>query len=504
MRIIKKTTLLFFIISLCLQITYSKNYYIDAIKGDDSNNGNSVVNAWRSIDQLNKMWSMFKPGDSILFKRGQEWMPTNKEKFIIQIPVLGLFGTKDKPIVMSTFGLGKRPIISSEKSKANIVFMAFNISYVNIEDIEFRGEMKFHNYSKNKGAKITNIKIINVVLNGIEENSTYSGIDFYAQAEEIKAEDWKQTEMNNIEIAYCTIRNDIKEHNSGIQLYGQGNNWIHHNKIFNSGKSGINFAEGNNNVIEYNLISGTTGAGIKHSVHSNTADNIIIRGNLILNTGGIGLHLINLKNSEIYNNTIFTNKNYSFIFGWNPQSPVPICGIGTKGFQNNIIQNNIFVGNSGWISIPKDVRITYKDGTIIEKYEMDDLWLDNIFQNNIIYNPSNKNRIYVREYISGTHVYSDPNNSGLYNSNLVWDDYYITENELDEKWLVHKNISNDLFLDPMFKNGFWNSAEDFGDFSLNRESPGKSSGIKLDDYNIDLFGNNFRPSSAPNRGAILN
>lgn len=41
------------------------NYYIDNLNGNDSNSGQSVDKAWKSLTKVNA--KTFQPGDSILF-----------------------------------------------------------------------------------------------------------------------------------------------------------------------------------------------------------------------------------------------------------------------------------------------------------------------------------------------------------------------------------------------------------------------------------------------------
>lgn len=502
-----RTVIKYFIASILL-INMELNcscFYIDSKIGSDDNSGKAPWKAWRSIEHLNTMWQSFNPGDTILFRRNQEWRPLDLLNAVINITGKGLHGTEINPIVISAYGPGNKPIISCENSRTSTAFFASNISYVIIKNIHFIGEIKFHNYLNNLDSVIKNVKLIYCISSGSAvKNEVRSGIDFYAQSVEIGAEKWNQAVMNNIEIGYCTVKNSIQQLNLGIQLYGQGSNWIHHNKVYNSGRSGINFAEGNKNTIEFNLISGTYGAGIKHSVHSGSADSAIIRCNVVLQTNGIGLQLVNLTNSKIYNNTVVTQNNYSFFFGWNPQNPVPYCGKGKYGFNNNLIANNIFVGRSGWLSTPHNVKLIYKDGTIIESYKTKLIWSDNKFHNNIFFNPYSENIIYVREYKEGTKVYYDEIHGGVYRAELVWKEFYIKKNDLNEEWLAKKNVNGDKFCDPKFVDSFWNSSEDYGDFSLKEDSPAKSKGINLDNNYYDLLGNIIPPNHTPNIGAIQN
>jgi hypothetical protein len=63
------------LISICVSAfsksQTSSNYYVDSISGNDNNNGMSPSNAWKSLEKVNS--TVFKPGDSILFKANCSW-----------------------------------------------------------------------------------------------------------------------------------------------------------------------------------------------------------------------------------------------------------------------------------------------------------------------------------------------------------------------------------------------------------------------------------------------
>jgi hypothetical protein len=84
---------------------YSTVYYVSSSSGSDGNSGTSVGSAWRSLSKVNSFTP--KPGDQILFKRGDEWTGT--------ITVRGS-GTSGSPIIYGAYGTGDKPkIYGSEK-----------------------------------------------------------------------------------------------------------------------------------------------------------------------------------------------------------------------------------------------------------------------------------------------------------------------------------------------------------------------------------------------------
>lgn len=91
---------LFFII-----LTGNATIYYVSTAGNDSNSGTSAENAWKSLSKVSNF--DFKPGDQILFKRGDQWTGTITVKSS---------GTSGSPIVYGAFGTGSNPkIYGSEK-----------------------------------------------------------------------------------------------------------------------------------------------------------------------------------------------------------------------------------------------------------------------------------------------------------------------------------------------------------------------------------------------------
>ncbi|MBR5024500.1 MAG: hypothetical protein IKX48_05495 [Victivallales bacterium] len=85
---------------LAVSVATAATYYVDAEHGDDKAAGTSAATAWRSISRVNVQ--AFKPGDTILFKRGN----------IFRGPTLQLAsGEPGNPVTYSAYGEGHKPII---------------------------------------------------------------------------------------------------------------------------------------------------------------------------------------------------------------------------------------------------------------------------------------------------------------------------------------------------------------------------------------------------------
>ncbi len=80
----------------------AKNYYVSA-SGNNSNTGLTSSAPWQTIAKVNSSFSSIAAGDSILFRRGDVFYGAL---------VVGKSGSSGKPIVISAYGTGERPVFS--------------------------------------------------------------------------------------------------------------------------------------------------------------------------------------------------------------------------------------------------------------------------------------------------------------------------------------------------------------------------------------------------------
>jgi hypothetical protein len=90
------------VLLLCAFKLTAKNYYVSAA-GSNSNTGLSSTAAWQTISKVNSAFASMAAGDSILFRRGDTFYG---------VLIVNLSGTSAKPIVISAYGTGARPVIS--------------------------------------------------------------------------------------------------------------------------------------------------------------------------------------------------------------------------------------------------------------------------------------------------------------------------------------------------------------------------------------------------------
>jgi hypothetical protein len=85
------------------------NYYVDSVKGSDSNDGLSEDKPLKSLDKVNQL--DLKPGDGVSFAKGS----TFKGELDVKNN-----GTEDKPIVYRAYGSGDMPVFKNPGGDWNI------------------------------------------------------------------------------------------------------------------------------------------------------------------------------------------------------------------------------------------------------------------------------------------------------------------------------------------------------------------------------------------------
>jgi parallel beta-helix repeat protein len=89
------------VVFIVLSNLVSATVYYVSTTGNDANSGTSTSNPWRTLTKVNNFTP--KPGDQILFKRGDSWTGTITIKSS---------GTSASPITYGAYGTGVNPVIS--------------------------------------------------------------------------------------------------------------------------------------------------------------------------------------------------------------------------------------------------------------------------------------------------------------------------------------------------------------------------------------------------------
>ena len=110
-------------------------YYVDAVNGDDSNDGTTPETAWKTLTKASSIRKLTE-GGSILLKAGCVW---NGE----QLEVKNATGTEENPIVIGSYGEGADPVINgnganwSADSKEELAAVhIYNSENIIIENLE--------------------------------------------------------------------------------------------------------------------------------------------------------------------------------------------------------------------------------------------------------------------------------------------------------------------------------------------------------------------------------
>ncbi|MGE5364801.1 MAG: discoidin domain-containing protein, partial [Bacteroidota bacterium] len=206
------------------------------------------------------------------------------------------------------------------------------------------------------------------------------------------------------------------------------------------------------------------------------------------------------QGGKVYNNT-FVGVQYAAFLGWLHANPPLISNPknNSMDMSNNEFYNNIFYGTV-IVGIAKGVTYTYRNGTKAT-ITHDEIWDDNYFSNNIFYTPYDTKKIRVF-YYSGTITYNaSVAPYGRYSSNLSQTELNITESNFATQWEGRANITNDMYANPQFVNGTWNSATNYGDYRLQSSSPALASGRIIPEWKYDMDNKLIPQGIAPDRGA---
>ena len=128
----QNTLILFFFLSLALNIpAFSNDYYLNSA-GNDTNSGTSPTQAWRTTSRVSA--ARFHPGDHVLLAGGQTfmggiWLRSNSQ------------GTARQPIVFRSYGTGRATI----QSGSSYGFYAHNTAGIELRQLNFVGSGRLSN-----------------------------------------------------------------------------------------------------------------------------------------------------------------------------------------------------------------------------------------------------------------------------------------------------------------------------------------------------------------------
>lgn len=412
----------------------AKNIYISSSSGNDSNTGMSQNDPWKSLEKLNSSWDKIFPGDSVLFKRGDDFSPSGEGKTAISLPEWLEGG---KYLVFGAYSEGEKPVIGFRNGKSREEYSSFKCRAVSrciFQDLELRSNFCF-DLAKAKSRGIKNIKLLRLSFDGTKGQA---GLYFYFDGTRQNPRDNTEQFIDGIEIGWCKFENNHSE--DAVNMVAGGDNiHIHDCSFYNIEEEAIDIAGGKHILIERNIISGTSVNGIKlHSQYGHISE-AVIRFNLVMGSKANAIALENLSGCEVYNN-LFSGAYTAYLGDMDMEGNYVLFG----SFENNRIFNNIFHGC---------VQI---GGT--KRHMKDSIAFRNKFQSNLFWLWPGGSDVLIR--------------------------YWVGPSFKDQKVLREKNIyirnflknwpgskGGDLALDPKLVSPWWENPHSYGDFHLRKDSP---------------------------------
>jgi hypothetical protein len=401
-----KSISIIFLINVCC----ANSFFVDAVAGNDSNEGKSTNTAWKSIGKINKEIEnkSFNPGDEILFKSGGEWLNSTLE-------INNLKGKSEARIVFEAYGEGAKPIIrvnnipTTIQQVANAEGAAIIISkskFLTVKNLEFRGgwaglylyDASFINlenitsgFDSNNGFVIAGFKKVpkNIIINNCNFDNKFSFPYSYNDSliidnqtdDGIVAYSIKKSEIKN-----CSFKN---WGHASISLDGETGikKIIVNNKIYNNvltspdiaygGRMGVDdakFTEVYDNIITNTSVE-TQLNGVKNNYHDNYFSGTRIPVSNDSDKAALLIQSYTKKNVKrnIYNKNIFVNAE---------GAGIKISGNNEKNVLKNIFSDNI-ISNCG-------LKTSYTAFEIEKLYDNEfGKTKKNKFINNIVFSKTN-------------------------------------------------------------------------------------------------------------------
>jgi parallel beta-helix repeat protein len=358
---------LFFFTVFASFLTYAKaaNYYFSTNSGNDVRTPKQAQNPstpWKTLSKLNSYSGNLKPGDHILFKRG--------ETFFGSITI-NKSGTSESPIVFSAYGAGEKPVITS---------------LITLTDwIAVPGHNGVYESSDASLGKNVNLLLLNNVLQQLgrypnanaankgyltfeSHNSYFSITDDELPGEPnwtgaqavIRNTRWKLDRVPITSHSGNTINYNSFAKSSPLDNYGyfiqndiktldQFGEWY-----FNPSSKKMNVFFGGKNPLSYTIQTSTT----SNLIHSDNYDNLVFDNLTVKGGDSHGFRINSSTNVTIQNCDVLFSGNTGISIGKGSAnlkiedckvSYSNSCGINLTSSTNAIVRNNI-IRNSGAIA----------------------------------------------------------------------------------------------------------------------------------------------------------
>lgn len=453
--------------------------------------------------------------------------------FYGSLKLTNVHGNQDEPIVITSFGKGKKPRIDGNNLIGGGVLHLENCSNIIVENLELFDSCKEEN--DRRGVLITCDN-----LEGKEEMMTYENItlrdlyihdingfldasnsgmaisskktggihvwsnDGYGRVKNFEITNCKISHVSNVGIAtwYQVVDEKVMKispYRDDFIDYAHLNVHIYHNEINYIGKNAIFARHLYGGLIEYNVIHDTA----IHCVSGNTIVTSFVHGTIIqYNEGYLNRAKPREKDGKIQDGCMLDadlssrdtiwQYNYSHDNSFGLFINCTTYDTANGYLDKAIVRYNISINDYGkkgivYINYASDGIYVYNN-TIVTSKETEYIIQANSKRKAFLYN----NLIYNR---SGKAKFSIPDNSEVTASyNLVYSEDSASIEELDTFKMIN---TNGVYLDPIFQ-GFLQEDSNLGiddlfTYQLEHNSPALNTGVTMD-AKYDFFGNSYRES----------
>lgn len=396
----------FFILT---QEVSAQTYYVSE-KGDDTLSGQSKNQAWQSIRRANKVSKRLKPGDQLLFKRG--------DRFGDKILKLKASGSAEKPIVIGAYGEGPPPIFDGGGiNKVGIQMYQPNTSHILIEnlhianskgrngitaDAEGMADITIQNVTienlKGNGIALTGVRgfrVENTCIRGTSTNGIYisSGKKSVAQNGVIR---------HNVVNCQGASNDGITFHQASKRKGGThngGNHLIEGNVAHHCGEQGFDLTSGFDIILRDNLSYENRDGAI---LTSDKAKNILIeRHTSIRDAEKKGAVIIKHDGVKLVDSLILAPRYHALVIhrgkGFEASGNLFMFDKYSRGSMVDVVENsrNAHIHNNRFISLNRDTKrfIRFLDGSTAKSTK-------SRFDNNIWWRPGDTGRLF-QDALSG-------------------------------------------------------------------------------------------------------
>ncbi len=325
---------------------FANTYYVDTENGNDKNSGTSESNAWKTLDKVNSV--KYGAGDVISFKSGQIF----EGKFVPKGS-----GTSEKPIIATSYGEGKKPIIEGSGVQPATIHL-YNVECWELDGLEVTN---YHNtVNLRSGVLIENED--KGILNHIHLKDMYI---HDVNGKNIDS-NWGYDRINGGVIVYShgtsveSAFNDILIKGNHIEKVDRSGIFI-----YSTWSSRDNISEGygrwfpsTNVIIRNNYLNDIGGDGIQTGV----TDGALVEYNVA--------HYCNMRSGK-NNVAIWTWNSDNSVFQYNEAAYTQVregdgCGFDIDfGGSNNIMQYNYSHDNEGGFMLVTSFGSYSNNGAIV-------------------------------------------------------------------------------------------------------------------------------------------